>query len=134
MNLAVRKLAAVRRQLHELVDELLNHHEKEIRALIRNEFRVTAVDTHKLKLAIEELDKLSMRLANPNTVLSALRKSILLDHQSLINHFEGEFRTMPGPTRDEFPVMVEPDSMAAIRKELEQIVRYQSAPARASNY
>lgn len=55
--------------------------------MIRSEFRVTAVDTNKLKMAIEELERLSMKLTNPNTVLSAIKKSILLDHLSLISHF-----------------------------------------------
>ena len=53
LNLAVRKVSNVRRQLHELVDEVLNYHEKEVRALVRIEFKVTAVDTHRLKMAIE---------------------------------------------------------------------------------
>jgi|JI9StandDraft_1071089.scaffolds.fasta_scaffold462524_1 hypothetical protein len=98
--------------------------------MIRSEFRVASLDTQKLKMAIEELDKLSMKLSNPNTVLGALKKSILLDHQSLLAHFETEFRHIPRPTRDEFPVIVEADSLAAIRKELEDIIKYQSAPAR----
>lgn len=80
-------MAGVRRQLHDLVDEMMNYHEKEVRAMIRSEFRVTAVDTNKLKMAIEELERLSMKLTNPNTVLSAIKKSILLDHLSLISHF-----------------------------------------------
>jgi hypothetical protein len=66
----------------------MGHHEKEIRASIRNDFRTTAVDMTKLRLAIEELDKLSMKLSNPNTVLGALKRAILLDHQSLLTHFE----------------------------------------------
>lgn len=33
------------------------------------------------------MEKLLMKLAHSGTVLSALKKAILLDHQSLLNYF-----------------------------------------------
>jgi hypothetical protein len=44
-------------------------------------------DTTKLKTAIEELEKILMKLGHATTVLPALKKSLLLDHPSLLSYF-----------------------------------------------
>jgi hypothetical protein len=48
-------------------------------------------DTAKLRLAIEEMEKLLMKLGHSGTVLPAIKKSVLLDHQSLMKFF-GDMR------------------------------------------
>lgn len=54
---------------------------------------------------------------------------MLLDHQSLINHFEGELRNMPFRTvKDEFMINIDTESIARIRKELESVLNYDSQP------
>jgi hypothetical protein len=45
-------------------------------------------DTSKLKLAIEEMEKVIMKLANSSTVVGAVKKCLLLDHRSLVDHFD----------------------------------------------
>ena len=56
--------------------------------IIRSHYKVDPPDTTKLKMAIEELEKVLMKLGHSNTVLAALKKSLLLDHQSLASYFE----------------------------------------------
>ena len=55
---------------------------------IRSQYKIDPPDTTKLKMAIEELEKVLMKLGHCNTVIPALKKSLLLDHQSLLSYFE----------------------------------------------
>ncbi len=48
--------------------------------MIRAQYRVDPPDTAKLKMAIEEMEKMLMKLGHASTVLPALKKSLLLDH------------------------------------------------------
>jgi hypothetical protein len=44
-------------------------------------------DTSKLKMAIEETEKVLLKLSHPSSVLPALKKCLLLDHKALIEYF-----------------------------------------------
>lgn len=71
----------------KLVDDVFNIHEQRLRNVIRAQYRVDPPDTAKLKMAIEELEKILMKLGHASTVLPALKKSLLLDHESLRTFF-----------------------------------------------
>ena len=62
-------------------------HEQKLRAIIKQTYRVDPPDTTKLKMAIEELEKILMKLGHSSSCIPALKKSLLLDHQSLLNYF-----------------------------------------------
>lgn len=77
-----------------LVDDVFNIHEQRLRNIIRAQYRVDPPDTTKLKMAIDELEKVLMKLGHSSTVLPALKKSLLLDHESLRNYFNSmDYRT-----------------------------------------
>lgn len=77
-----------------LVDDVFNIHEQKLRNVIRTQYRIDPPDLTKLKMAIDELEKVLMKLGHASTVLPALKKSLLLDHDSLKNYFGGmEYRT-----------------------------------------
>ena len=68
-----------------------------------------------------------MKLSSNNTVIPALKKSILLDHQALIGHFEQEFRNAPQQViRDEFFLNIDQDDITKIRRQLERLINYDS--------
>jgi hypothetical protein len=66
------------------VDEVFNTHENALRLQIRNHHRFDQPDTSKLKLAIEETEKVLMKLGHSTTVVAALKKALLLDHRALV--------------------------------------------------
>ena len=72
----------VPRQLYDLPQRQL---EKIDRKLQHDGYNVGRAN--KLKMAIEELEKILMKLGHTTTVLPALKKSLLLDHSSLLNYF-----------------------------------------------
>jgi hypothetical protein len=98
----VRKLNALRERAHRLVDEAFNAHEAALRGLIRSQYRVEQPDTSKLKMAIEEMEKALMKLANSSTVLPALKKCLLLDHRALLDYFRHLRAPLPRPASDDF--------------------------------
>lgn len=77
----------MRERMHKLVDEVYNNHENMLRACIRSQYRNDAPDTAKLKMAIEEMEKLLMKLGHSSSVLPALKRGILLDHGSIVDYF-----------------------------------------------
>lgn len=70
-----------------LVDDVFNVYEQKLRNVIRMQYRVDPPDLTKLKMAIDELEKLLMKLGHSSTVLPALKTSLTLDYESLKNFF-----------------------------------------------
>ena len=66
-----------------------------------------------------------MKLSNSNTVMAALKKSILLDHQSLVSHFEQEYRNSPQKIiRDEFLLNVNQEDILKLKRNMERLINY----------
>ena len=87
LKLDVKRLQQIKEKVLKIVDDAFNIHEQRLRNLIRAQYRVDPPDTAKLKMAIDELEKVLMKLGHASTVLQALKKSLLLDHESLRNYF-----------------------------------------------
>ena len=83
----IKKLYQVKEKLLKLVDDVFNIHEQRLRNTIRTQYKIDPPDTTKLKQAIDQLEKILMKLGHASTVLPALKKSLLLDHESLRNYF-----------------------------------------------
>ncbi len=83
----MRKLNQLRERLHRTIDDVFNAHENALRSHIRNQYKIDQPDTSKLKLAIEEMEKVMMKLSHSTTVLPALKKCLLLDHKALLEYF-----------------------------------------------
>lgn len=80
----LKRLASLREKYHKMVDEIFNSHENSLRMQVRQHYRVDLPDTSKLKMAIEEMEKVLMKLAHSNSALPALKKALLLDHKALL--------------------------------------------------
>jgi hypothetical protein len=80
----LKRLASLREKYHKLVDDIFNAHENALRIQVRQHYRVDLPDTSKLKMAIEEMEKVLMKLAHSNSALPALKKTLLLDHKALL--------------------------------------------------
>jgi len=77
----------LRDKYHKLVDDVFNAHENSLREHIRSQYKIDLPDTTKLKTAIEEMEQILIKLAHTSTTIPAIKKSMLLDHQALINYF-----------------------------------------------
>lgn len=84
LDLDVQRLAISRDRMHKLVDDIFNAHENALRMHIRSQYKIDQPDTTKLRMAIEEMEKVLMKLGHSTTVLPALKKGLLLDHNSLV--------------------------------------------------
>lgn len=93
------------------------------------------IDLSKLREAIDEIERLIMKLSNSNTVMPALKKSILLDHQSLIAHFEQEYRNSPmKAVRDEFFLNINQDDIMKLKRNIERLINYDNAQIGSKQY
>ena len=84
----VKRLHQIKDRIMKMVEDCFQVHEQRLRMTIRSQYKINPPDTAKLKMAIEELEKILMKLGHGSTVLPALKKSLLLDHQSLLNYFD----------------------------------------------
>lgn len=84
------------------MDEVFNAHENSVRNQVRQHYRFDQPDTSKLKMAIEEIEKVLMKLAHPNSVLPALKKALLLDQQALLDFFSHLRNQRPNVPSEQF--------------------------------
>lgn len=81
------------------VEDFFNIQEQKLRSIIRTQYKIDPPNTTKLRTAIEEIEKILMKLGHSSTALSALKKSLLLDHQSLLGYFSDlKNQERKGPT------------------------------------
>lgn len=72
----------------KIVEECFLSYEQQLVTLIRKSYNVDAPDTSKLKMAIQELVKLSEKLdSKGKVVIEGLKMSHQLDHHHLLNFF-----------------------------------------------
>ena len=72
----------------KIVEDSFSNYEQQLVTVIRKSYNVDAPDTSKLKMAIQELVKLSEKLdSKGKVVLEGLKLSHQLDHQQLLNFF-----------------------------------------------
>lgn len=102
MDADVRRLGVLRERIHRAVDDAFNAHESALRAHIHSQYRIDQPDTSKLKLAIEEMEKVLLKLSNSSTVLPALKKCLLLDHKSLLDYFRHMKMPFPKTVTENF--------------------------------
>jgi hypothetical protein len=67
---------------------VFTNYEQTLRSFIKKQYRVDTPDTRKLEQAVEELKKILLKFDHRGTILEALKRSLQLDHQSLLKFFE----------------------------------------------
>ena len=98
----MQQLNGLRDRYHRLIDEIFNHHEQAIRAQVRQFYKVDMPDTSKLKVAIDELEKLLMKMAHPSSSLPALKKALLVDQRALLDFFNHLRSARPNLPQEQF--------------------------------
>lgn len=109
-----------------MVEDTFLAHEQRLRNIIRSHYRVDPPDTTKLKMAIEELEKILMKLGHTTTVLPALKKSLLLDHESLLNYF-GSIKLQDKKTSLTEIYISDNHDVGRLRQILDEAVRFNTA-------
>jgi hypothetical protein len=114
--------------VHRAVDDAFNAHENALRAHIRSQYRIDQPDLSKLKLAVEEMEKVLLKLSNSSTVLPALKKCLLLDHKSLLDYFRHAKAPFPKNVTENF--FTEPSNVTAqVKTLLERAITFESFAA-----
>jgi hypothetical protein len=110
-----------------MVDEIFNAHEANLRAQVRQLYRFDVPDTSKLRVAIEEIEKVLMKLAHPSSSLPALKKAMLLDQRALLDFFNHLRNPRPALPQEHF-FSESNASLEAVRNALERSINLEIAP------
>lgn len=76
-------------------------------------------------MAIEEIEKVMMKLAHPSSVLPALKKALLLDQQALLDFFSHLRNQRPNVPTEQF-FTENTTSLQNFKNILEQSIRLES--------
>jgi glutathione S-transferase len=84
-------------------------------------------------MAIEEMEKVLMKLAHSNSAVPALKKTLLLDSRALLDYFAHLRQPRPSLPNDSFFVEVS-GSLQALRNILDRSVAFELPPPLSPNY
>lgn len=109
------------------MDEVFNSHDNAVRMTVRQQYRVDQPDTSKLRMAIEELEKVLMKLAHTSSAVPALKKALLLDHRALLEYF-AHLRQPRGPLPQDCFFLELPAALPSLRTALERAITLEQLP------